>query len=77
MLARPDASSSAWIASASGPVRSYRIGDTVAPGATLKSVAVDHVLLDVAGHIERLGFPRKEPAEREPAAEPAIPEGAN
>jgi general secretion pathway protein C len=67
VLARPEAASSAWIAAANGPVRSYRIGETVASGATLKSVAVDHVLLNVSGQVERLDSPRRK----------AAPEGQN
>lgn len=68
--ATPDAASSAWIAPANGTVRSFRVGATVAPGAVLKSVGKDHVLLDVGGQTERLTFPRKEPASR-PVAPPA------
>lgn len=58
VLARPESQSSAWIAASGGTARSYRVGATVSGGAILKSVAGDHVVLNVSGKLERLAFPK-------------------
>lgn len=53
------ADSLAFIA-AQGTTQSYRTGATIRDGVTLSEVREDHVLLDVGGRIEVLGFPNRE-----------------
>jgi general secretion pathway protein C len=75
VMAEPAEASSAWIAQSGGAVRSFGIGDVVTAGAKLNSVAIDHVLLDVDGKLERLSFPKREGGAPTPAPLPArIPE---
>ncbi len=49
----------ALIADASGIEHSYRIGDRIQEGVTLKAVRADHVILDHNGNNERLDLPRE------------------
>lgn len=49
----------ALIADANGIEHSYRIGDRIQPGVTLKAVRADHVILDHNGSNERLDLPRE------------------
>ncbi len=58
--ARPAEASTAWIESEDGKVVSYAVGGAIPGGATLNSVAADHVILDVGGNLERLDFPKPE-----------------
>lgn len=48
----------ALIADADGVERSYRVGDTIEDGVTLKAVRADHVVLGHDGRNERLDLPR-------------------
>jgi general secretion pathway protein C len=50
----------AIIANEQGAETNYRIGDAVAPGATLAEVHTDHVVLDHQGVAETLTLPRPE-----------------
>lgn len=67
MQARPAEASTAWIAAEDGKVVSYAVGGAVPGGATLNSVAADHVILDVGGGLERLDFPKPEKAPPAPS----------
>ena len=51
------AASRAIIARDDGQTASFAIGDAVAPGQILTSIAADHVLLDLDGQSQRLDFP--------------------
>ena len=57
ILARPANRSTALIADAGGIPKPVAIGETLPGGATLESVATDHVVLLVAGRREVLAFP--------------------
>lgn len=65
----------AIISGADGKQAVYRVGEALAPGLILDSVAADHVLLSRGGALTRLGFPDAPPppagAEAAPAAAPA------
>lgn len=61
----------AILAGSDGVQRSYRVGDEVAPGVTLKSVGFDHVVLVRGGVTRRLEFPRSAQTLTPPAAQPA------
>ncbi len=70
--AQPPEASTAWIAQGGGPARSYAIGQTVTAGATLRSVGVDAVLLEIGGRAERLPFPRRAAASAVTPAPPVV-----
>lgn len=53
-----DGSGYALIADASGRERSYRVGEQILSGVSLRSVHPDHVTLDHNGQGERLDLPR-------------------
>lgn len=41
--------------------RAFRVGEEIEPGVKLKAVAVDHVLLESAGGVERIDLPEHQP----------------
>ena len=59
----------ALIADANGIEHSYRVGDRIQSGVTLKAVRADHVILDHDGNNERLDLPR-ESLDSAPAVRP-------
>lgn len=65
---------SAILAGPDGVQRSYAVGEQVAPGVKLRSVGLDHVVLDRGGAAQRLNFPAPtSPPARSPiAAGPVI-----
>jgi general secretion pathway protein C len=64
---------SAIIATPDGTQASYAVGDEIMPGATLKSVAFDHVTIDHGGTLEDLYIDQSKPVA---ATEPPPPAGA-
>jgi general secretion pathway protein C len=64
---RPEGSG-AIVAGGPGPVRTYAVGQEVAPGATLAEVHGDHVVLVVGDRRETLSFPERRDAAPVPAA---------
>ena len=64
---------SAIIATPDGTQNSYAVGDEIMSGATLKSVAFDHVTIDHGGSLEDLYIDQSKPAA---PAEPPPPPGA-
>jgi general secretion pathway protein C len=57
IVAVPASASTALIADAGGQPRAYAVGESLPGGATLESVAADHVVLNAGGRRERLDFP--------------------
>lgn len=56
---RGDTTGYALIADASGTEHSYRVGDSIQSGVTLRAVYANHILLDNHGRNERLDLPRE------------------
>ncbi len=75
ILAVPAARSVALIAQAGtpGPALAYAVGATVPGGGSVDAIAIDHVMLAVAGRRERLAFPRPNAPAAAPAAGPPPP----
>ncbi|RDV06330.1 PDZ domain-containing protein [Sphingorhabdus pulchriflava] len=73
---------SAIIAGADGVQNSWSVGETIMPGATLHSVAFDHVVISNNGVLEKMYIDQSVPAENvtpnsieptpEPTSEPAV-----
>lgn len=57
VVSRPASKSTALISASGAPPKSINIGEALPGGATLESVAADHVVLAVAGRREILRFP--------------------
>jgi general secretion pathway protein C len=67
-------SGSAIIATPDGTQASYKVGDEIMPGATLKAVAFDHISIDRGGTVEDLYIDQSRPvAPAEPAQAPDAP----
>jgi general secretion pathway protein C len=57
VFAAGGSSRSAALIEADGRVQSYAVGEVVPGGGVIEAVAVDHVLIRVAGRLETLAFP--------------------
>lgn len=67
LMANPIEASSVLIALNNGPVSAFQIGQSVA-GATIESVAIDHVILRTAQGTQMLTFPERPGGAAVPAA---------
>ncbi len=68
LSAHPTSASTALIAVGEGPATIYGIGQSPADNAVIEAIEIDHVILNVGGTRERLGFPAPISAPVDPSA---------
>ena len=57
--AKSGAISKAYISSAGGPSKIFKVNDMVSDGVKIYDITPDAVILDTGGHLEKLPLPRK------------------